>query len=52
MMIYYGYTEKFKSAYEKYYLLERPIELKCKEKELERESFKLNKNDCIIDYSL
>jgi hypothetical protein len=49
------YTEKLKSDYEKYYLVERPIKLKYKEKELQREAFKiftLSKNDRIIDYSL
>ena len=49
------YTEKFKSDYEKYYLVERAIKLKYKEKELERRAFKnfeLYKNDCIIDYTL
>lgn len=49
------YTEKFKSDYEKYYLVERAIKLKYKEKELERRAFKnfeLCKNDCIIDYTL
>lgn len=49
------YTEKFKSDYEKYYLVERRIKLKYKEKELERQAFKiftLDKNDRIIDYSL
>jgi|TARA_B110000967_G_C18895903_1_gene570645 hypothetical protein len=49
------YTEKFKSDYEKYYLVERVIKLKYKEKELERWAFKnfeLCKNDRIIDYTL
>lgn len=49
------YTEKLKSDYEKYYLVERRIKLKYKEKELERQAFKiftLDKNDRIIDYSL
>jgi len=49
------YTEKFKSDYEKYYLVERAIKLKYKEKELERRAFKnfeLCKNDRIIDYTL
>lgn len=49
------YTNKFKSNYEKYYLVERPIKLEYKKKELKRQAFKiftLNKNDRIIDYSL
>ncbi len=48
------YTENFKSEYEKYYLVERPIKLKYKEEELEKKHFKifkLEKNDRIIDKS-
>ena len=49
------FTDKFKSNYEKYYLVEREIKFKYVEKELERKHFRiftLGKNDRIIDYSL
>jgi len=43
------------SKYEKYYIIERPIKLEDKEKELNREHFKtfiLNKHDIILNGSL